>query len=99
MDTREVPVDERTYSAAHWALYVVLALPTLAVLVVGAVLKLSGQARGASFSGLLGWIVVIGVVQLAIVLVGRTQYVSGVRMVVDEGARPPESDAGIFRHG
>ena len=99
MDTREIPVDERTRAAAHWALYVLLALPTIAILVAGAIVKLSGHAGGDSFPGLLMWVVIIGLVQLAVVVVGRTQYLSGVSMSVDEGPRPPENDAGIFRHG
>jgi hypothetical protein len=99
MGTQEVPVDERTRAAAHWAMYGLLAVPTIAILIVGTILKVTGHAEGAGFPGLLGWVVVIGLIQLVIVVVGRTHYLSGVVLSADEGPRPPETDAGIFRHG
>jgi hypothetical protein len=98
MDVGEIPVDERIQSAAHWAMYIAIALPTLAGMVAGLLLKVSGAANSAAFPGLLMWIVMIGVLQLVIGLVGRTQYLSGVRMRVEEAPRPPETDPGIFHH-
>jgi hypothetical protein len=99
MDVGEIPVDERVRSAAHWALYIAIALPTVAAMIAGVLLKVSGGSNRESFPGLLLWIVLIGVFQLVIALVGRTQYLSGVSMRAEEAPRPPETDPGIFHHG
>lgn len=98
MDVGEIPVDERTHSAAHWALLGLVALPTVMAIVVGAVMKLTGHGEDYALRGLIGWIVDIAVLQFAILLVARSRYVSGVSFRVQEPPRPPQNDPGIFHH-
>jgi len=93
-----VPVDEQTRSAAHWALYLFVVIPTIAAMLAGLVLKLLARASGGAYPGLLMWVVLIGLFQLAIVVVGRSQYLSGVSMRVEPPARAPQTDPGIFHH-
>jgi hypothetical protein len=97
MDRAVVPVDERTRAAAHWGFYLLVGLPTVAALIAGAILKVSGQTLGRSFGGLLMWVVLIGLAQLAIVAIGRSQYLSGVAFRSTASPRPPQNDPGLFR--
>jgi len=97
MDTTVVPVDEQTRAEAHWGLYVLLGMPTLAALAAGAVLKVLGRTESHSFSGLLMWVALIGLFQLVVLLIGRTQHLSGVALRAEEAPRAPQNEPGLFR--
>jgi len=98
MDGTRIPVEARTRSLAHWALYIAVGLPTLAALLAGMVIRVVGRGQGATFAGLLTWVVLIGVIQFAILVVGRAQYLSGVPMRTVGPPRPPRCDVGMFHH-
>ena len=95
----ELPVDAGTRSLAHWALYLGVALPTALALLVGLVDRLTGHAGGAASEGLLTLILLIGLVQFAIIVIGRAQYFASVRMRTEGRPAPPANDPGIFHHG
>jgi hypothetical protein len=98
MDTPPVPVNEQTRSAAHWAVCLLLGFPMVVILLVAGVLKVTGRGNGQPFFGLLMWVVLIGLLQFIVLIVGRGRYLSGVPLRAEGSSRPPQTDVGIFHH-
>lgn len=102
MRDRPVPVDDDIATLARWVLYGVVLLPTAAALAVGISLKLIGRLVGAQqdspLSGLLTGILFVAVIQVAVVVVGLTHYLSGVKLHGEAPATLAKAEPGIFYH-
>jgi len=99
---RPVPVDDDIATLARWVFCGVVLLPTAVGLAVGLDAKLvslltRGQF-GSTCSGLLTWLIFAAGVQLALLAVGLTHYLSGVMLHGEAPATPAKAEPGVFHH-
>jgi ethanolamine utilization microcompartment shell protein EutL len=96
MRTVWLPVDAGTKALADRAFGILLALPTVVAFALGLALRMADVKLAPFSSGFLTVVVLIGVAQLAIVAVGRAQWLSAVRFRAEVLPRPPENEPGVF---
>lgn len=102
MRDRPVPVDDDIVTLARWVLCGVVLLPTAIGFALGINAKLigllGGDRFGAAFSGLLTGLLLIAAIQLAVLAVYLTHYLSGVTLHGEAPATPAKVEPGIFQH-